>query len=181
MKAVLALLIALMATTACQRSGVAKQRGQSKDMFPDQESWGSEVIITKEGHRVAQAISQRMIKYDQQNLAHLIGEVAVDFYSGEGRHVSRLFADSADVDFLTNNLSAFGNVTVFSDSGHVLQTETLTWRNEYDMISTNDSVMFASPQFDTLYGVGFESDVDLTHWKIYRPTGVTGRGLSDDR
>ena len=180
MKAILFTLITLLAMTGCQRSGVAKQPGQSRDMFPDQESWVSEVIITKEGRRVAKANSDRMIKYDQQNLAHLLGNVAVDFYNGEGRHVSRLYADSADVDFLTNNLSAFGNVKVFSDSGHVLQTETLTWRNEYDMISTDDSVMFASPQFDTLYGIGFESDVDLTHWKIYRPTGVIGRGLSDE-
>lgn len=179
MKAALILLLSMLAMTGCQRSGVAKQRGQSRDMFPDQESWVSEVIITKEGRRVAQANSDRMIKYDKQNLAHLLGNVAVDFYNGEGRHVSRLYADSADVDFLTNNLSAYGNVRVFSDSGHVLLTKTLTWRNEYDMISTRDSIMFASPQLDTLYGVGFESDVDLTHWKIYRPTGVMGAGLSD--
>ena len=175
----LILIFLLPVLLGCQGSGVAKQRGQSKDMFPDQESWISEVVISKEGRRVAQANSLRMIKYDHQNLAHLLGEVAVDFYNGEGRHVSRLFADSADVYFLTNNLSAFGNVSVISDSGFVLKTATLTWRNEYDMISTDDSVMFASPHFDTLYGIGFESDVDLTHWKIYRPSGVTGRGLID--
>ena len=171
-----ALLLCLL---GCQGPGVAKQRGQSKDMFPDQESWISEVVISKEGRRVAQANSLRMIKYEKQNLANLLGEVKVDFYNADGRHVSRLFADSADVDFLTNNLSAFGNVSVISDSGFVLHTETLTWRNEYDMISTEDSVMFSSPELDTLYGIGFESDVDLTHWKIYRPSGVTGRGLID--
>ena len=42
------------------------------------------------------------------------------------------------------------------------------------MIS-NDSVEFTTKEKDTLYGVGFESDMDLSHWKILKPSGVTNR------
>ena len=45
-----------------------------------------------------------------------------------------------------------------------------------------DTVFPPSSQFqkfsregDTMYGVGFESDMDLTKWKIYKPTGVIQR------
>lgn len=145
-------------------------------MYPDQESWGSGITISRDGKLVAQAYSQRMVKYDRQNLAHLLGDVAVDFYNDQGEHVSKLFADSADVNMLTSSLNAFGHVVINSDSGLVLYTDVLNWSNEYDMIETEDSVMFTTPQNDTLYGIGFESDVDLTHWKIYRPRGVTQRG-----
>ena len=41
-----------------------------------------------------------------------------------------------------------------------------------EFIESKDSVMFTTTQGDTMYGVGFESDMDLTEWKIYRPTGV---------
>ena len=80
---------------------------------------------------------------------------------------------------LQNNLVALGNVVIESDSGLVLHTEVLNWSHEYDMVETDDSVMFATPDQDTLFGVGFESDVDLTHWKIYRPSGVAGPGIGN--
>lgn len=165
----------LFLVVACQDSAVIKQRGSTKDMFPDHESWVSTFTITRHDKVVAVANSQRMIKYNDRNVAHLVGNVDVDFFNEQGSHVSRLFADSADVNMQQNAMSAFGNVRVRSDSGLVLMTETLRWEDKYDMVTTNDTVMFTTPENDTIYGVGFESDVDLTHWKIYQPWGVTAR------
>jgi LPS export ABC transporter protein LptC len=162
-------------TVACQDSAVSKQRGSTKDMYPDHESWVSTFMITRQDRMVAVANSQRMIKYNDRNIAHLIGDVDVDFFNEQGSHVSRLFADSADVNMQQNAMSAFGHVIIRSDSGLVLMTETLRWDDKYDMVTTNDTVMFTTPENDTIYGVGFESDVDLTHWKIYQPWGVTDR------
>ncbi|MCH8327816.1 MAG: LPS export ABC transporter periplasmic protein LptC [Candidatus Marinimicrobia bacterium] len=172
--------LALLLLSGCGDSGLSRQVGKSKDMYPDQESWVSNILISRDGLLVARAVSDRMVKYDAQNLAHLLGNVRIDFFNAQGGHVSRLYSDSADVNMLNNNLLAFGNVTIQSDSGLVLSTTRLSWSHEYNMIETDDSVMFATPQLDTLYGVGFESDVDLTHWKIYQPSGVTGRGLVNE-
>jgi len=178
----LALLTAAMILSgACKESAVVKQRGSTKDMYPDHESWQSTVIISRNARLVAVANSQRMVKYNDRDMAHLIGEVNVDFYNEYGQHVSHLFADSADVNNQTNTMSAFGHVVVRSDSGLVLRTETLRWDDKYDMVTTNDTVLFTTLENDTLYGIGFESDVDLTHWKIYQPWGVTERnfGVND--
>ncbi|UCH10263.1 MAG: LPS export ABC transporter periplasmic protein LptC [Fidelibacterota bacterium] len=174
-------LLGLLAVTillgACQKSAVVKQRGSTKDMYPDHESWESTVVISRNGLLVAVADSRRMIKYNDRNLAHLIGEVDVDFYNEAGQHMSHLSSDSADVDMQANRMSAFGHVIIRSDSGLVLETETLRWDDTYDMVTTEDTVQFTTLDNDTLYGVGFESDVDLTHWKIYQPWGVTARGF----
>ena len=44
--------------------------------------------------------------------------------------------------------------------------------NHYELITSPDSVMFINLENDTLYGVGFESDMDLTEFKITKPRGV---------
>ena len=35
--------------------------------------------------------------------------------------------------------------------------------------------MISTPELDTLHGTGFESDPDLTNWKILKPSGVVGK------
>ena len=169
--------VVVLVSGGCRDTAVIQQRGSTRDMFPDHESWESSIIISRNGRLMTVANSQRMIQYDNTDIAHLIGNVQVDFYNDEGLHVSRLLADSADVNTRTNTMSAFGHVIIRSDSGLVLRTRSLRWDNEYEMMTTQDSVMFATDNSDTLYGVGFESDVDLTHWKIYRPWGVVERGF----
>ncbi len=164
---------------ACGKSSIMKQRGASREMFPDQESWESTIIISRGNRLVARAESRRMIKNQNRQVAHLLGDVNVDFYNEEGQHVSLLLADSAEFHLETHKLSANGNVIIHSDSGLVLLTERLDWNDQYDMLYTNDSVVFASNESDTLYGIGFESDVDLTHWKIFHPRGVTEREFGE--
>lgn len=175
----LLMICGLALLMACGKSSVMKQRGASREMFPDQESWESTIIISRRNRLVARAYSRRMIKYENRQVAHLLGDVKVDFYNEQGQHVSLLLADSAEFHLKTHKLSANGNVIIHSDSGLVLLTERLDWNDQYDMLYTNDSVTFASNESDTLYGIGFESDVDLTHWKIFHPRGVTERQFGE--
>ena len=69
-------------------------------------------------------------------------------------------------------LIAIGNVVVVSDSGVTLFTDTLAWDNVKENVFTDDPVKFITDSQDTLYGIGFESDVELNNWKILNPTGV---------
>jgi hypothetical protein len=48
----------------------------------------------------------------------------------------------------------------------------LSWDNVKEKVFTDDKVIFITEQKDTLYGIGFESDVELNNWKILKPTGV---------
>ncbi len=72
-------------------------------------------------------------------------------------------------------MRALHNVIVESDSGITLFTDTLSWDHDAELIYTDDSVMITTKQNDTLYGVGFESDLLMNSWRILNPSGVTSR------
>ena len=143
-------------------------------MFNENEIENPEIIISRENTRIVKAASKHLMKNGNED-ALLTGDVKADFYNDLGEHVSILYSDSAKINQRTNNLWATGNVHVESDSGFTLYANTILWDNQYKIIESKDSVMFTTTQGDTMYGVGFESDMDLTKWKIYKPTGVAKR------
>ena len=107
----------------------------------------------------------------------LDSSVIVDFYDRKEQHTSVLYSDKAEVDQQSNDMKAIGNVVAISDSGITLFSETLIWDSKHERLHTKEEIMITTPEADTLYGVGFESDSDLENWKIINPSGVTGRGL----
>ena len=147
----------------------------SKDDFSDQESWNPTIILTREAKKRAVIKSGHLSKYADKKEVILEGNVDADFFSTEEEHMSNLKSDHAFVYEETDNLLAVGNVVVVSDSGVTLFTDSLYWDNKLEKITSNDTIMLTTEMDDTLYGVGFESDVDLTHWKIIKPWGVTAR------
>ena len=70
-----------------------------------------------------------------------------------------------------NRIKAYGNVEVISNDGKVLKTDSLSWDNNSDKIYTNSNLEFITSNTDTLYGTGFESNIDLTDWNILKPKG----------
>ena len=147
----------------------------SKEMF-ENEIWNPFIILSRKENKMIQAKSTKL--YQQKNeSALLIGNVEVDFFNDSGAHISILYADSARINEHSNDLNASGNVYVVSDSGYTLSTSKIVWDNNYKMIVAEDSVMFTTYEGDTLYGVGFESDSDLEEWRIYKPLGISRKGI----
>ena len=99
----------------------------------------------------------------------------MDFFDANEEHMSCLSSDKAEINERTDFLRAINNIIVESDSGVTLFTDTLSWDNDRELIFTNDSVMITTETNDTLYGIGFESDVNMERWKILKPRGVTSR------
>ena len=58
-----------------------------------------------------------------------------------------------------------------ADQGEELLTDSLLWNNKVDKIFTDSELIFISGDLDTLYGKGFQSNIDLTEWKIHQPRG----------
>ena len=142
----------------------------------ENEIWNPLVILSREESRVVAAKAEKLYKSSNE-LALLVCSVEVDFFSEEGDHISILYSDSAQINEQSNNLYANGNVFVVSDSGYTLTTSKILWDNRYKMIIAEDSVMFTTTEGDTMYGVGFESDMDLDQWRIFRIYGVTREGI----
>ena len=142
----------------------------------ENEIWNPLIILSREESRVVAAKAEKLYQSSDE-LTLLVGNVEVDFFSEEGDHISILYSDSAQINEQSNNLHANGNVFVISDSGYTLTTSKILWDNRYKMIIAEDSVMFTTTEGDTMYGVGFESDMDLDQWRIFRIYGVTREGI----
>ena len=159
---------------ACGGIDSDKSLGKRSD-FPDQESWNPVIVMTREAKKRAIVRSKHLAKYSDRQEIILNGNVDVDFFSDDEEHMSNLKSESAFVYEGNDNLLAIGNVIVKSDSGVTLFTDSLFWDNQSEKINSNDTVMLATELNDTLYGIGFESDIDLTRWKILNPWGVSSR------
>ena len=142
----------------------------------ENEIWNPLIILSRKADKVLEAKSVKLYK-NSNEATLLVGDVVADFFNEDGQHISILFADSARIDGQTNNLRANGNVYVLSDSGYTLATNKILWDNRYEMIVAEDSVMFTHFEGDTLYGIGFESDIDLERFKIFKPFGILREGI----
>ena len=143
--------------------------------YPDQESWGVKITLTDEGIMRALVKSGHLEKFNDRRYILLDKDVDVDFFDDLEQHTTNLKSKIAEVDERTNFMTAIGDVIVVSDSGVTLYTDTLMWNSEKELIYTNDPIMLTTENNDTLYGVGFESDVSMDHWKILQPSGLTER------
>jgi LPS export ABC transporter protein LptC len=103
---------------------------------------------------------------------YLDGGLQVEFYSrSSGKRVSFLTADSAKIDDRTKNMLAWGHVVVIGDSSHSrLETSILHWDNKTQKLYSTEFVKITSPG-EKLQGYGFESDQNLTNYKIFKVSG----------
>ncbi len=103
----------------------------------------------------------------------LVDSIRVEFYSkSTGRRASVLTADSAKINDRTKDMYAFGRVLVVSDSPKtILRTSLLEWKNRTQKIYSNEYVEIIRPD-EEIRGYGFESDVNLTNYRIYKVSGV---------
>jgi len=101
----------------------------------------------------------------------LIYDVDISFYDADGEISSILTSDSGYI-FPSGDMLAKGNVVVTSmESGRILKTETLFWRQEKEKIMSEDSVTIIVED-GIVEGDGFESDPNLTKIKIRKIRAV---------
>jgi len=151
---------------------------QQNKEYPSQEGWNSEIILSRAGLCQAVIHYAHMVKYDKKKVVFFDGGVEVDFYDKNGNHTSHLTSEKGEYHEATEDVVGLGNVVVVSDSGVTLRTEVLRWDNRREKIFSDTTVMITTEKHDTLYGVGFESNADLSHRVIYKPWGITDKKIN---
>ena len=130
-----------------------------------------EITLTEKGN-IKALIKSRLLERNNDNLElKLTDNVNVDLYDDNYQHKSLITSNYAFVSETENRIDAFGDVVVAADNGQQLWTDSLLWDNKADKIFTDATLTFISGNSDTLYGTGFESNIDLTNWKITKPRG----------
>ena len=156
---------------ACQSNELQKS-GQTRQGRPDAESWDAVITLTNKGAKRGVIRSGHLEKYNDNEFILLDQNVDADFFNEEEVFTTNLKSLVAEIDEEEDFLVAIGNVVVVTDSGVTLFTDTLSWDNQKEKVFTSDSVIFITEKKDTLYGIGFESDIELNNWRILQPTGV---------
>ena len=167
-------LLTILVSPSCSTSN-SSGTGEKRDGRPDQESWGVTISMTDAGLQRAIVQAGHLEKFNDRLYILLDQKVEVDFFDLEEKHTSRLTSQLAEVDEKSDFMRAIQNVVVKSESGVTLYTDTLSWDRSLEMIYTDSPVIITTEKEDTLYGIGFESDVQMNHWKILHPSGVTNR------
>ena len=155
-----------------KEEAIEELRGKYSDYFGEVDLRIASLKELSEIQKTANSKFKKII-----NTSILDEKVDADFYSTEERHMSNLKSEMAYVygDTKKDSMLAIGNVVVVSDSGVTLFTDSLLWNSIDSLITTDDTVMFITENNDTLNGVGFQSNADLTHYKFYDVSGVTDR------
>ena len=164
-------LFLLIFQFACQ-SNELQRSGETRQGRPDAESWDAIITLTNKGAKRGVIRSGHLEKYNDKEFILLDQNVDADFFNEEEVFTTNLKSLVAEIDEEEDFLVAIGNVVVVTDSGVTLFTDTLSWDNQKEKVFTSDSVIFITEKKDTLYGIGFESDIELNNWKILQPTGV---------
>ena len=164
-------LFVLIFQFACQSNELQKS-GQTRQGRPDAESWDAVITLTNKGAKRGVIRSGHLEKYNDNEFILLDQNVDADFFNEEEVFTTNLKSFVAEIDEEEDFLVAIGSVVVVTDSGVTLFTDTLSWDNQKEKVFTSDSVIFITEKKDTLYGIGFESDIELNNWKILQPTGV---------
>ena len=73
------------------------QQFQSREGFPDQESWGVNIILTDQDIVRAKVQSGHLKKYNEKEFIMLDSSVYVDFYDKNEIHTSTLTSDVAEL------------------------------------------------------------------------------------
>ncbi len=140
--------------------------------LPAQESWNSTVFFTDSGKTRAVLTAGHLRVYNTSNETLLDSGIQVDFYNMNEIKTTTLTSKRGKVDDITNNLYAIDSVVTVNDSGIVVTTEEMMWRNEDKKIISDKYVTIVSPK-EKIQGYGFESDQHLQNYIIYNITYIT--------
>ena len=142
------------------------------DELPAQESWNSTVFFTDSGKTRAILTAGHLRVFANSNETLLDSGVQVDFYNMNEIKTTKKKKKKGKVDENTNNLFAIDSVVTVNDSGIVVTTEEMMWRNKDRKIISDKFVTIVSPK-EKIQGYGFESDQHLQNYVIYNITYIT--------
>ena len=132
--------------------------------LPDQEVRNFVLTETDQGNPVWKLYARYAAMYDVRNSIVARG-VRVDFYDAQGNKTSELSAREGEIDQMSRDMTARGNVVLQTTEGTRMSTEELRFVNRTQKVRSEREVRVERAG-DVLTGVGFESDPELKHYEF---------------
>lgn len=178
---ILSLFILFIFLFTCRQKEETLSSVNNETEMPAQESWQSKFIVSKAGRKQVIIRYGHMRQYEKTKIVYLDEGVEADFYDVDGQHVSNLVSETGEYNQTTEDVIGRGNVVVESDSGVTLFTQELRWDHHLEKIVSDTLVMLVTEEKDTLYGLGFESNADLSRRIIRKPWGISQQRINIER
>ena len=140
--------------------------------IPDQESWNSTVFFSDSGKTRAILYVGNLKVFSKRKETLLEQNLKIDFYNENEIKTTTLTSKRGRVDERTNDLYAIDSVVAKNDSGVVIRTDEMMWRNSDQKIVSEKFVTIDTPT-EKIEGYGFESDQHLRYYVIYNITYIT--------
>ncbi len=140
--------------------------------LPAQESWDSKVIFSDSGVTKAILYAGHMRIFEKEQETLLDDNIKVVFYNPDFKITSVITAKRGKVDDITKDLYAIDSVVAVSDSGTVVTTDELIFRDRDKKIVSDKFVTIVSST-ETIKGYGFESDQSLMNYVVYNITYIS--------
>ena len=166
----LALLLGALAGCGEKR---ALSPANTSGVLPDQEV--SDFVLTETDQGIPQwtLYAQYAATYSTRNTITARG-IRVDFFSDKGVKNSTLTAREGDINQMSRDMTASGDVILQSQDGTRMSTQHLQFLNHAQRIRTDDFVRVERAG-DVLTGVGFDSDPQLKHFEFRSKVNATVR------
>ena len=172
---VLSALSALSVLCACEESGAKPTTTVQAPDSADQVLEGFSHYVTREGIRRSRVEADTAFFYEATQVTDL-RKIRVVFFDARGEEGSTLTARTGTYRWQDGSMEANGSVVVVAPDGRTLRTETLTYDNPTNTISTSKHFTFDRGT-EHLEGNSFKSDPDFKNVVTDRPRGVAGDGL----
>jgi len=138
-------------------------------ILPAQESWNAKIFFTDSGKTKAILYAGHLRVFEDTKETLLDAGIKVDFFNDNEIKSSTLTSKRGRVEETSNNLYAIDSVVAVNDSGVVLRSEEIVWKNKDRKIFSDKFVTIESKD-ETIQGYGFESDQHLRNYVVYNIT-----------
>ncbi len=167
-----AILVAVISSlfTGCTAPSSREPSGEEGARVPDQILEGFTMIITDQGVKVSRFTAREASVFNTEEMVES-EDVMVEFFRSNGEHYSTLWADRGTLNIQSKDMDAYSNVVVKTEDDIRLETESLHWDQDANLITTEDPVTLIQGG-KKIQGIGMVSDPSLSDVRIEKPTGV---------
>lgn len=158
------------ALAACADSSGTAPRASRETVLPDsaeQIVFGTRVLLTNNSVAKGELLADSSLTYDNGNRLELF-RVNVTFFDATGAKDGQLTAREGTYNKRLNRLEARGNVIIVRESGVRLETPQLVFDELRNQIFSDSSFVLNEPPKRQITGVGFESDPQLTKFRVMK-------------
>lgn len=166
----IAVLFLSFALFSCEEKFEPPKSDLSPENIPVQESWNSQVTFSDSGFVKAILKAGHISAFSDKGYTLIDSGAVVDFYKN-GEIVSTLTGRRGRVEDNSKDIEIYDSVRVVNKTGSELVTSKLLWKNKTQKVYSDVFVRITTPK-EKVEGVGFESDQNLTNYKIYKVSGV---------